>query len=245
MNRNTRLLGICILFLIGARCFGQQTVILKDSLILEGRLLFKEGFENTLKNWAIEQQDGGSVIISDGKMEITDVGGCTVWYKHQLQAPLLIEYDAIVIDQDGKQDRVSDLNCFWLATDPEHPDNFLMNSEKRKGKFGNYDSLRLYYVGLGGHHNTRTRLRKYDGTGKKPLLPEHDLSAEKFLIRPNETNHIKIVAYQGIIQYYRNNLLIYDIMDLKPYTEGYFGLRTVNNRMTVDNFKVYTLSESK
>lgn len=135
------------------------------------------------------------------------------------------------------------MNCFWLATDPKNPDNFFAKPSIRNGKFGTYDGLKLYYVGLGGHHNTKTRFRRYTGNGDKPLLPEHDLSDQIFLITPNKKNQIKIIVYENHIQYYRNEELIYDFYDEEPYSSGYFGIRTVNNHMSVDNFKIYTLKK--
>ncbi|WP_445737171.1 DUF6250 domain-containing protein [Mariniflexile sp.] len=231
----------CLLCLFFNACFGQQSIVINDTLKVTKTLLYEDDFESSLNNWIVEQQAGGSVNLKDGKMEITDVAGATIWYNKKITAPMLITYDAVVIDKKGPHDRVSDLNCFWLASDPNHPDDFFYKPTERNGKFGTYDGLKLYYVGLGGHNNTATRFRRYEGTGDKPLLPEHDLSAKEFLITPNEINHIKIIVYKGIVQYYRNNQLIYDFLDDNPYNEGYFAIRTVDNHMTTDNFKVYSL----
>lgn len=194
---------------------------------------------NDLNNWVVEQLEGGSTTIKKGRLDIDDFSGCTVWYKHELKAPFVIEYNVTVLDKGGKNDRVSDLNCFWLAKDMKSPDNFFKNSENRGGKFQNYHDLRLYYVGLGGHNNTKTRYRKYDGKGNRPILPEHDLSDEKYLIKANKTNRIKIVVDGSTIQYFYNGLLVYDINDPTPYKKGYFGFRTYKNHMQVDDFKVY------
>ena len=43
------------------------------------------------------------------------------------------------------------------------------------------------------------------------------------------------------IAYVRDGEVIYDVHDPDPYTDGWFGLRTVNNHMTIDNFRVYRL----
>lgn len=190
----------------------------------------------------MEQMPGGIVSNKDEKLEITDVAGCTIWFKKQLEGPIMIQYNAYVIDQGGPQDRVSNLNCFWMAKDPENPDNLFGNSENRGGKFSNYDSLRLYYMGFGGHDNTKTRFRRYLGNGDRPLLPEHDLTEPKYLITPNKVTKIKIIAYNGIIQYPRDGEGIIDFYDLEPYTCGSFGFRTVNNHMTIDNFQVFKLA---
>lgn len=190
------------------------------------------------EHWVVEQQRGGTVTFNDGVMEITDANGCTVWLKHKLESPVKIEYDATVIDQGGSFDRVSDLNCFWMATDSGNPGDFFASSEERAGKFPNYHSLELYYVGYGGHNNTKTRFRRYDGNMDRPLLPEHDLSEKKFMIKPNSKTHIILIADGNQISYTRNGEVIFSIYDEKPYTEGYFGIRTVNNHLKIENLKI-------
>ncbi|MBD3628563.1 DUF6250 domain-containing protein [Cyclobacterium sp.] len=217
-------------------------VTLNDSLVLKPTMIFSEEFSD-LDDWIAEQQPGGKVVLNRGGMEIEDTGGCTVWFDKKLAQPVMIEFTATVIDEGGPQDRVSDLNCFWLATDPWHGDFFGDQHPHRAGKFSQYDSLKLYYVGLGGHNNTKTRFRRYSGDGQKPLLPEHDLSDETYLIVPNVPNRIRIIVYNSTIQYWRNEQLIFNVYDASPYYSGYFGFRTVNNHLVIDDFYVYELSK--
>ncbi|WP_209329394.1 DUF6250 domain-containing protein [Lunatimonas salinarum] len=233
-----------LLIILPYRLDAQQAhyVILNDSLKLRPSLIFSEEF-NDLDHWKTEQRPGGKVFLNGGSMEIEDIGGCTVWFEKQLHQPVMIEFTAIVIDKGGPRDRVSDLNCFWLATDPWHRDFFGDPHPHRAGKFSEYDSLKLYYVGLGGHDNTKTRFRRYTGDGQKPLLPEHDLSDEAYLIVPNVPNRIRIIVYNNTIQYWRNEQLIFDVYDAAPYESGYFAFRTVNNHLLIDDFNVYELSK--
>ena len=221
--------------------FGQKTIQLNDSLKLNADLMYSEDFSEGMENWYPEIMPGGEVKVSDQAMEIDVPGGCTVWYLKKLNQPVMIEYEVVVLDEGGPNDRVSDLNCFWMAQDPENTDDFFKNSENRGGKFNNYNPLRLYYVGVGGHNNTKTRFRRYMGDGTKPLLPEHDLSDEKHLIKANTLNKIRLAVFGNIVQYYRNGELIFDFYDPEPYSSGYFGIRTVENHMTVDNVKIYRL----
>src|SRR5690606_12661121 len=137
-------------------------------------LIFSDSFENGLSNWVIEQMPGGTVGLKDDKLEINDAKGCTVWLKKDFSGSIMIEYEAEIIKNGGENDRVSDMNCFWMASDPESPDNLFAKSDWRKGRFANYDSLQLYYIGMGGHNNTKTRFRRYSGNGEKPLLPQYD-----------------------------------------------------------------------
>lgn len=222
-------------------CSSREKMIDIGGEKLKKKLIFKEDFDDGLIHWQTEQMPGGTVEVNNSKLEINDVAGCTVWLKEKFSGSILIEYDVFLIQNGGLNDRVSDLNCFWMATDPENPDNLFENSEKRGGKFTKYDNLQLYYMGVGGNDNRTTRFRRYVGNGERPILPQHDLSESKYLLEPNKAYHIKIVAHNKTIQYYRNNVLLAELKDDKPYVSGHFGFRTVKNHMTVDNFKVYSL----
>lgn len=204
----------------------------------------KINFDSTFlteDNWIIEQQAGGKVEFNNMVMEITDAKGCTVWFKHKLNAPIQIEFDVIVIDKKGQFDRVSDLNCFWMANDPKNPTDFFKESKKRKGIFPNYHELTQYYVGYGGHDNTKTRFRRYDGNMDRPLLPEHDLSDKKFMIVPNKKMHITHIVNGKQVKYLRDGEVIFELKDENPYTSGYFGIRTVENHMEIRNLKITSL----
>ncbi len=204
----------------------------------------KINFDSTFlteDNWIIEQQAGGKVEFNNKVMEITDAKGCTVWFKHKLNAPIQIEFDVIVIDKKGQFDRVSDLNCFWMANDPKNPTDFFKESKKRKGIFPNYHELTQYYVGYGGHDNTKTRFRRYDGNMDRPLLPEHDLSDKKFMIVLNKKMHITHIVNGKQVKYLRDGEVIFELKDENPYTSGYFGIRTVENHMEIRNLKITSL----
>lgn len=234
------ILPTLILVLITAFSSCSNSSITINGEEVETQLIYNEDFNEHINNWTTEQREGGTVKLLGNKMDIDDANGCTVWFNQELTGNIMIEYDAIVIDNGGKNDRVSDLNCFWMARDSENT-HFFANSTTRGGKFQNYHNLKLYYVGLGGHNNTKTRFRRYAGGGERPCLPEHDLSDEQYLITANQPNTIRLIVYNGQVQYYRNNQLIYDFYDEHPYTNGYFGIRTYKNHMTVDNFKVFKL----
>lgn len=209
-------------------CEAQEHVVYKNVL-------------NNNTNWIIEQQANGKVNIAKGKMEIIDAKGCTVWFKHKLEANLKIEYDIIIIDNNGRYDRVSDMNCFWMANDPNNPNDFFKESRQRAGLFPNYHHLKLYYVGYGGHDNSKTRFRRYDGNVDRPLLLEHDLSDKKYMIVANKKMHIEILIKDKYTSFKRDGEVVFEMNDANPYTSGYFGFRTVENHMAIENFKVTKL----
>ena len=204
------------------------------------RLLFSDDFRDgdLARRWVVERERGGSVVAGGGRMEIDVPGGCTVWFKHLIEGPVVIEYEANVVAAGGPNDRVSDLNCFWMARDARSPDDLF--ATRRSGKFEDYNQLRCYYVGLGGNGNTTTRFRRYIGDPEiRPLLPGHDLLGAGDLLTPNRWQTLQLVAAGGLIQFRRDGRVVFDMRDPEPYTSGWFGLRTVKNHMRVRNFRVY------
>ena len=196
---------------------------------------------NSDDNWVVEQQPKGISTFKNNQLEIIDVKGCSIWFKNKLKGDIKIEYEVTVIDEGGKHDRVSDLNCLWMANDPKNPTDFFKESKNRAGHFPNYHHFTGYYVGYGGHHNSKTRFRRYNGNANRPLLPEHDLSDKKFMITANKKKKIEIIVKGNFTSYVRDGEIIYKIIDNNPYKSGYFGFRTVNNHMLIENFKVIQL----
>lgn len=191
-------------------------------------------FSRGLDQWVVEQQPGGTVTGQEGVLRIVDIGGCTVWLKEKLTTPVVIRYEARVLSSG----RVSDLNCFWMASDPRQADLFAAG-HKRDGKFSTYDALQTYYVGYGGNANTTTRFRRYDGTGSRPLLPEHDRQTPEFLLVADHWYQIELVATgDGKAQFSRDGAVIFNFHDPAPLREGWFGFRTVNSQIEIRNFRV-------
>jgi len=217
-----------------------QRPVSPDSRFEIAATLFEDDFSAGAERWRAELERGGTVEARNGELVIDVPGGCSVWFEPELEGPLMIEYDATVIDRGGLNDRVSDLNCFWMARDARDSDDLFV--AERSGKFSDYDQLRCYYVGYGGNTNSTTRFRRYIGeSGNRPILPEHDLSAPEYLLTPNEAQKIQLIAAGSHIAYYRNGQEIFSFEDPEPYTRGWFALRTVSNHMTIRNFAVYRL----
>lgn len=215
-----------------------------DPRFAVGECIISDDFDHGLDAWISELEKGGTVAVREGALEIDVPGGCTVWLKTQLSGRVMISYEATVVSAGGPNDRVSDLNCFWMARDARSPDDILGHA--RSGKFSDYDQLRCYYVGQGGNSNKTTRFRRYIGESKnRPLLPEHDLSAKEFLLTPNVSQTIQIIAADGVIGYYRDGRRIFAYDDPQPYTSGWFAFRTVTNHLRLKNFRVYRLTVSE
>ena len=207
-------------------------------------LIIADDFQNGLSNWSIELEKGGTVRASDGALDIDVPAGCTVWLKTHLNAPLAIEYAITAVSAGGPNDRVSDLNCFWMATDTRSPRDLF--ATPRSGKFSDYDQLNCYYASLGGNANTTTRFRRYIGQpNNRPLLPHHDLKDPRYLITPNIPYQIRITSTDRLIRFYRDGEKLFQLDDAKPYTHGHFAFRTVSNHMRIHRFRVLKLPPSE
>jgi hypothetical protein len=219
---------------------GASGTISPDERFAIGELLVKDDFSGGLDGWRSELAKSGTVRTNDGALEIDVPGGCTVWLKMRLSGPVLISYEATMIAAGGPNDRVSDLNCFWMAQDPRSPE--IIFGTQRSGVFSDYDELRCYYVGHGGNSNTTTRFRRYVGEkGNRPLRPEHDLSSKEFLLEPNTPQSVQLIAAGSTIAYFSDGRRIFSYEDPEPYTTGWFALRTVSSHFKVRNFRVHRL----
>lgn len=89
------------------------------------------------KYWKIESESPDYKVTFVGDTaEIVSPKGLTLWRKEKMSGRVTIEYDAcVVVEREG--DRLSDLNCFWMASDPEYPDNIWKREKWRNGIFQN------------------------------------------------------------------------------------------------------------
>src|SRR4051812_34957066 len=81
------------------------------------RLIFKDDFKDTHK-WIIEMvpTPNSSVYTDHGKLILDTKGGVSVWLNQRLEGNILIEYKRKVLVAGKVNDRLSDLNQFWMAS---------------------------------------------------------------------------------------------------------------------------------
>ncbi len=199
-------------------------------------LLYKDDFSGTLDQWVSEfaPNSSSTITINDQKLLIDVAGGATAWFKEKLSGNLMISYKRKVIMNHGKNDRLSDLNQFWMASDPKSSNIFTRN-----GIFSQYDGLLLYYAGIGGNTNSTTRFRKYAGNGERVLLT--DLTDKAHLLEPNKEYSVQITVYNGCSRVLVDGNVFFSYQDPNPLREGYFGFRTTQSRQEIDDFMIYRL----
>lgn len=221
---------VLIFTLVSLFTFGQN---IKGS---KRKLIYAENFEKPLNPgiWKAEiaPLPNSTVSVKNEKLVLDTEGGVTVWYNKELTGNIEIEYDWTVVVDGGKNDRVSDLNQFWMAHDPRNSNLFT-----RTGKLEDYDSLALYYVGMGGNTNTTTRFRKYPGNGERVLIQEY--LDKEHLLTANHTYKITILVRDGVSEFWVDGKKFFSYKDQAPLNKGYFGFRSTKSRHFIDNFKVF------
>ena len=197
-----------------------------------------------LSDWAVEDSSGKLQITCIGDtMDIVSPDGLSLWYKKCLTGNYEISYRVKVITENGMYDRLSDLNCFWGADDPEYPDDFFARSSWRKGVFQNYNTLNLYYVGYGGNENKTTRFRAYHGeyygvddAKIKPVIKEY--TDESHLLKSGQWYDIRIRVVNGITTFCMNGEELFRLPIKDNEGDGYFALRLWKNHVSFTDFQV-------
>jgi hypothetical protein len=229
--------GAMIRLVTGLVLFAAITSMAQSAGAQPNNLIFQDNFRDG-GQWLSQFEEPGSLRFANGTADLVAPAGATLWFRPKLSGAIAIEYQIQAVSEGGPYDRVSDLNCFWMATDPQQPDT--SSPPQRSGKFEEYNTLLTYYVGLGGNRNTTTRFRRYIADPVvRPYRLENDRSEP--LLEPNVWLTIRIVANGSDVRYYRNGALLFHYDDAEPYTKGWFGFRTTLNHMRIRDFRVYRL----
>ena len=118
----------------------------KDQFTI-GEIVHEDNLDNQatfLSDWEVQMNSQGDferyAKIIDGKLEVLDPSGCTIWLKKKLKGPLCISYKVIVSSErdTGNLIRPRDINNFRMAGEPGKLENIL-DSKIYTGNF--YPSL--------------------------------------------------------------------------------------------------------
>ena len=197
-------------------------------------------------HWHIEAESPQTrVLLRNDTLDIIAPKGVSLWWNQPLQAPCMIEYQACVVVADGTYDRLSDMNCFWMASNPTDESSPLQGIQQRGGRFVESYRLQCYYLGYGGNYNTTTRFRRYTGdtlavsdeSHRPAILKEYTDSAH--LLKPNQWYHIRIeVGEDGRNRFFVNEEQLIDYLDPNPLLKGWFAFRTTWSHTRLTGFRV-------
>ncbi len=197
------------------------------------------------KYWQVESESPDYRVTFRGDTcEILSPKGLTLWRKEKMKAGMTVEYDACVMDEGQEGDRLSDMNCFWLASDPNAKDLWA-RAAWRSGIFVRCYTLQMYYLGYGGNHNTTTRFRRYEGdeagvedATKRPAILKEYTDADH-LLKANHWYHVKIESKMGHTRFFIDGECVVNYFDPRPLESGWFGFRTTLSRTRITNFQAY------
>ena len=185
--------------------------------------------------WRIEAESPDTrVLLRGDTLDIITPAGLSLWWNQQLHAPCTIYYRACVVMGGGNYDRLSDLNCFWMA------DHIVSG-----GRFVDSYRMKCYYLGYGGNYNTTTRFRRYTAdtlavtnpVHRPPILREYTDSAH--LLIPNHWYAIRIeVTTEGSTLFYIDDELLIDYLDPEPLLTGWFAFRTTWSHIRLASFHI-------
>ena len=193
------------------------------------------------KNWVVESESPDyRVSFDDNVCELLAPKGLTLWYRQPVETGMAVEYDVMVVDEGREGDRLSDMNCFWMATDTLGQSVF-KRMNQRRGVFKNCYALQMYYLGYGGNYNTTTRFRRYEGGGVVPPVWQ-EFTDSAHLLQPNHWYHWRVeTSQEGRTRFYVDGQLLVDYLDPAPLRKGWFGFRTTLSRTRLRNFRLDSL----
>lgn len=221
-------------------------------LLVTASALAQSGLNSRLfkKYWTVESESPDYRVTFRGDTcELLSPKGLTLWRKDKLKADCAVEYDVCVVDEGRDGDRLSDMNCFWLATDPQAGDIW-KRAAWRSGIFLRCYTLQMYYLGYGGNSNTTTRFRRYTGdeagvddVSRRPAILKEYTDGDH-LLKANHWYHIRLQTVRGRTQMWVDNELIVSYLDPEPIAEGWFGFRTTWSHTRITNYRYETLGET-
>lgn len=216
--------------------------------------------------WRLEAQsaDAQVSVAEPGLLDIRTPAGLSLWWHAPLRGDHAIRFQARALpapDSAGAlAGRVSDLNLFWNATEADG-----QAPRVRDGSFASHDSLRAYYLGYGANGNRSTRVRAYDGQGRRTVLagwadpPEAGpddrqgpMTAATRLV-PGQWLAVELVSHaphaphdprdphagipvHGHVRVGGQHLLT--LAQPQPLLGGWFALRTTASRLQVRGFHI-------
>ena len=231
-----------------------KAILLLPCLLLMGTttLTAQSGLNNKQFNkyWTVESESKDYRVTFRGDTcELLAPKGLTLWRKQAMTTDMVVEYDAQVVDEGQQGDRVSDLNIFWMASDPQHKDIW-SRQQWRQGIFVRCYTLQMYYLGYGGNYNSTTRFRRYDGDERgvdsvayRPAILKEYTDGDH-LLKANHWYHVKIESTGGHTRFYMDGQLLVDYLDPTPLRRGWFGFRTTLSRTRITNFQARTVDNS-
>lgn len=214
-------------------------------------VLGADDFQHGLAAWRIEAQQPAQTEVSaeGGVLRWATPAGLSLWWRRPLRSPWRVRFTATALpappSAGAQAGRVSDLNLFWHATEPDGRE-----PTPRSGAFASYDSLQLDYLGFGANSNRSTRLRHYPGDGRRLIVdgwadpPDAEAADRQGPMTPatrlqaGEPLAVELQSAAGRTQVRVRSVLLFD--QPTPLQQGWFALRSTASRFEIRDFHIET-----
>ena len=208
---------------------------------IDPKLLFHDDFDSGLSQWHIEAEQPGRISAANGVLDIDVPAGVTLWFKPRLEGPLTIEFEATAVDEGGPNDKVSDLNVFWMAnnTDGRQPVFARARSGAVRRVQRSADVLRRPRR-QSQHDDALSPLHRRPGAPAACALAT-TLRTTQYMLVPNKPQTIRLVANGKVIEYWRDGTRIFHMEDAAPYENGWFALRTTFSHLRIEHLRIRRL----
>lgn len=224
---------------LGLLCF---TSVLSASDLSENVLFFEDFKSGKLSDdWWVE--GGEKVWVEDGHLRVKadpperngDGYVCTVWNKIPISGDVQVDFDAHVI---GSTNEANNINFFLFYADPEGKLLYETREARADGAYRKYHNLNGYiftFLNAGrqvkGDKRARIRMRRCPGFA---LMTE----TYDYHCQPGITYHVTIRRAGGRLTFAVDGKVYLEAVDLEPWREGLFGLRTYHTDLWWDNIRI-------
>ncbi|MFC2076686.1 DUF6250 domain-containing protein [candidate division KSB1 bacterium] len=195
---------------------------------------FQDDFALDLRYWWWE---GGEPKIDDGELCLDGRGPSILWCRIPFRGKISIEYTARAILGLGGNDRLSDLNFYWMTSHRSKQMDVQQFFESRSaGELDPDGNYRAYRLENGGDDNRVTRLVRFDPDSGRTVLVEY--RDRNLLLEPNQDYRYRLLIGYWLLEVYRDDELVLRIDDPNLITPGYFGLASQDSHVHFDNVRV-------
>jgi|GEM_PF-967350 len=231
-------------FFLSVRCTNHDVQSRMPLPNYKTSLLFKESFNQDLKNWSFEGK-GSIVIGEDGRLRVTEASGSDgvmIWITQDFSDDFQLEYEVEIPETPG-------MNIVFVCAQGTEGEDILTDLPPRTGNLQDYtrNRIRSYHISYHcyskeGEHNSESKIRK--NPGHMQLA-----QAQNDPCQENRLYYIDVIKTGNRIRFYVDGKLIHDVRDKGGFgpaaMKGKIGFWShgLENRYTTifDNIRIFKL----
>ena len=213
----------------------------EDDSYVKTEILYQSTFDTDLSDWILEPspKNDHQAEIVDGTLLLATKGGQTCWLDRRFDGNIAVEYHVTVPSEGYPHTRVSDINQYFMAVDPDSPEAESPTPTTKYSGPDYYKKFRMYYCGMGVYNNQYTGFRRCDGNGEYPLVEE--CSRPACLIPADTVCFVECIRFSDRVTFKLNDSVVIDYRDQQAFELGFFGFRNYKSAKLIHDITVYRL----